>query len=578
MPKQKILFLYNKSNTYGLRKDVEVFQEALKGQGYIFQSYDPLEPPVRCDVAIHLEVPVHGWIPWASVNLLLVNPEWYISAEWDTYLPKFDAVLCKDSKTAAVFEAKNLTKVVNIGWALTPSEKRLSKTAKAEFVWFCAASQNKRALVPLVVDAWSESFPYLTIYSVTPIEGVVEKPNVRLVYKQLVKEEHATLASSFQGHLCLSRAEGFGYTAAEAEQLGAYTIVGSLPCHAEAYAESASVGILELPLEQEDCAYRVRIGGGEGGLTTESLRAGLTNALADFQGWSGAKAVVGEAASKRWTTFVQTIQTTLQTLRPDLSLTDETPQIPPVLLPKECPQISIVTLVHNRPKFVQNACLNLLLTDYPRDKIEWVVVDDSDPDQSASDRIVQFEQTFAPGRVVYVPLPKKTTIGRKRNLGVKRASAEILVMMDDDDHYPLTSLRRRVAWLTRDKQQHECAVCTTIAMYDLQRGLSAVNVPPMNLGLAKRCSEATLTFRRSFWKARPFDETAAHSEGEAFLQGREADVVEMPPQHILVAFSHGTNSSRRSLPDSAGKGCFWGFDKDYLKFIHGLVGVSVEEA
>ena len=250
--------------------------------------------------------------------------------------------------------------------------------------------------------------------------------------------------------------------------------------------------------------------------------------------------------------------------------------MPPLLNTPDCPPISIITLLHNRPKFAQNACFNLLMTDYPRDKIEWVVVDDSDPDQSASDRIVHFEQSFAPGKVLYIPLVRKTSIGKKRNLGVQRASHDILLMMDDDDHYPVTSFRRRVAWLLKDRVSHSCAVCTTLAMYDLQKGLSAVNVPPLSLGLAKRCSEATLTFHRNFWKARPFPEFSV-SEGEKFLEGRESDVVEMPPQQIIVAFSHGTNISGRGIPEGAGKGCFWGFDPSYLKFIHSLVGVIVEE-
>ena len=54
----------------------------------------------------------------------------------------------------------------------------------------------------------------------------------------------------------------------------------------------------------------------------------------------------------------------------------------------------------------------------------------------------------APVRVVYVPLKKKRTVGAKRNIGVEKATADIVLMMDDDDHYPETSFRRRVAWLT----------------------------------------------------------------------------------------------------------------------------------
>jgi hypothetical protein len=249
--------------------------------------------------------------------------------------------------------------------------------------------------------------------------------------------------------------------------------------------------------------------------------------------------------------------------------------MPPLLNVADCPTISIITLVYNRPKFIENACLNLLSTDYPHEKIEWIVVDDSDADQSPSNRVVGFQEKFK-GKVVYVPLKNKMSIGAKRNLGVERASHDILLMMDDDDHYPTTSFRRRVAYLLKGRRMYECAVCTTIAMYDLTTGISAVNCPPYNLTLGARSSEATLSFTRKFWEARKFEDTGM-AEGEGFLNGREGDVVEMPPQQIIVALTHKTNTSRRTVPEG-NPGCAWGFPRQLIEFLHGLVGIKVEAA
>jgi hypothetical protein len=51
------------------------------------------------------------------------------------------------------------------------------------------------------------------------------------------------------------------------------------------------------------------------------------------------------------------------------------------------------------------------------------------------------------------------------------------------------------------------------------------------------------------------------------------------PQQIIVAFSHGTNTSSRRIPSGAEvkPGCFWGFPKEFLIFIHGLAGVNIVE-
>jgi glycosyltransferase involved in cell wall biosynthesis len=179
---------------------------------------------------------------------------------------------------------------------------------------------------------------------------------------------------------------------------------------------------------------------------------------------------------------------------------------------------------------------------------------------------------------IYLPLAEKKTVGAKRNIGCAAATNDIIVFMDDDDHYPPTSLRRRVSWLTKPldgRPEAQVVGTTMIAMYDLKRGTSAVNVPPWNLPLGQRVSEATLAFRKSFWQERPFTAVAV-AEGEDWLSGRESKFLEIPPQQIIVAFSHGDNSCSRRIPEDAVPNCFWNFGPDYLKFIHGLVGITVE--
>jgi hypothetical protein len=153
-------------------------------------------------------------------------------------------------------------------------------------------------------------------------------------------------------------------------------------------------------------------------------------------------------------------------------------------------------------------------------------------------------------------------------------------MMDDDDHYPETSFRRRVAWLTLHSWKPKAVACTTIACYDLTKAISAVNVPPLDIPLSERISEATLTFYKTWWEDRGFSRDVQVGEGEALVRGREADLLEIPPQQIIVAFSHGKNTSSRRVPggDDVKPGCFWGFPKEFLVFIHGLAGIKIQEA
>ena len=253
--------------------------------------------------------------------------------------------------------------------------------------------------------------------------------------------------------------------------------------------------------------------------------------------------------------------------------------IPPVLERKDCPPISVITLIYNRRKFFDLARHNMLLTDYPKDKIQWILVDDSDVlEEQASDKIIQTKEQFTGMDIMYVPLTRKTPISQKRNIGIERATNDIILFMDDDDHYPETSFRRRVAWLTKHPLIKPNAVAaTTIACYDLLKGVSAVNCPPFDIPLGQRISEATLTFYKSWYETQKFESNIQIGEGESFVKGRESEILEIPPQQIIVAFSHKQNTSNRRIPasDDIEPSCFWGFPKEYLVFIHDLAGVKV---
>jgi hypothetical protein len=101
----------------------------------------------------------------------------------------------------------------------------------------------------------------------------------------------------------------------------------------------------------------------------------------------------------------------------------------------------------------------------------------------------------------------------------------------------------------------------------------------MDIPLCERISEATLTFYKSWWEEKKFPSDVVVGEAEGFVAGREREVLELPPQQIIVAFSHGKNVSSRRIPvgEDLKVGCFWGFPKEFLMFIHGLAGVTVTD-
>ena len=569
-----VTFLFNKSNPYGIAKDVQGMSAAL-GDCLEFRLHyaDPLEVPVKTDILIHVEIPVYGWMPWASKNILVVNPEWFQEA-WLPYMPRFSAVIYKDilsaqEAVAAGYVTEAQARVVPWGCEEPVKPRRNSTgvvpkgTADTGFVWFLAGSASKRAYVPTMLSMWRETYPPLRIYSVEPVDlsGVSVPPNVRFEVRELDETMKSGLSAFFRGQIGCSIAEGFSYVAAEAEWSGAYTILNELNCFLCDYVNTTGVHFVQK--------------------ASQILEEPLAAAIAEFEGadLDAVAAARTARAKQRYASFLKGFSDAIQSISKQKACV-ELPQLPPILAREDCPRISIVTMLYNRRKFFDLACHNIMMTDYPKDKIEWILIEDSDnPMEDASDRVIAVAESATPVTVVYVPLKKKLPVSEKRNMAIAKATADIVLMMDDDDHYPETSFRRRVAWLTKHPWKPRCVTGTTIACYDLVKGISAVNTPPLGLPLGQRVSEATLTFYKSWWGEKGFPTDVQVGEGEGFLAGREQDVLEVPPQQIIVAFSHGANTSSRRIPSGAEvkPGCFWGFPKEFLMFIHGLAGVKVVE-
>jgi hypothetical protein len=624
-----VVFVYNKANPYGISRDIQLLEAALleinKDMKRMFgkpRHLDMREPPTVCDVQFHFEIPIYTNCAWATVNILLANSEQFICDAFLQYKHAFQYIMCRDRWTEKKFVELGIPqdRVLYVPWAIKPLplSNLLVTDPNAGFVSFLGGSDMKFGAVNDILPIWPANGPSLKIYTTRPdfekelkktLRGCQGKEYIDIVCKDIPKDERERLQVHYPGHLLVSHAEGFGYAAAEAEAAGAFMIMNNIPVYVDDYKDVSKEHIGWLSSTFEDLsgdrmAKKGRIGCcavgefcqdprlelspfvtcNEG--SSNNPRLELSDALTAFAD-SLADATAAAAVTKnkktrqlrtkeRWQRFVSTLSTLMKPIVDQFGKTSPIRRLPPLLQDADCPPISVITLTYNRRNFIDLAAYNLLLAAYPRDKIEWIVVEDSDDqDLASSDKIMQFAADHPEFRVSYVPLERKYSIGEKRNKGVEFAKHDICLFMDDDDYYPETSFKRRVAWLTNFN--YDCVATTMLAMYDLMKGTSAVNVPPWSLPLRKRISEASLAFRKSFWHEKKFaDESLA--EGEEWLAGRESRVLEIPPQQIIVALSHKNNSSGRRIPGNDSRpGCFWGWPKELIIFLHGLVGVKVEE-
>ena len=564
------------SPAWGLGTDARLVEQVLRegnsAGAYRISSIDHIDPtsfygsprkPQAVDIQIHLEVPCRAAWSWASYNIVVVNPEWWPRTAWNWALADADIVVFKSEHARQLFPEVEGARARVIHWRAAEAPPA-TKSRKREFLYLIGASANKLAAAQTIVRAWKSSWPALHVVGTQAVLDALPAgaDNVTLRTPFASNKERAAVQADYAYHVVASAAEGFGYTFAEAATLGAVPLWTSIPVYNEYWGTAmGNVGRITVA----NCAdgdYRDR----KCSVREEDVVAGVESIL------SADADAVGDALKRMYMTHFRSFRESWRKLLGAVTLRvkkQAPPKLPPTRVADgDLPVVGIVTLTHNRPRWFHNMARNVLLADYPVEKLRWVVVDDSTAGRVDSD-IMKFQEANPHVRVTYLSLPKKLSVGEKRNRGCAAAGdATVFVMMDDDDHYPKQSILSRISWLRGTGS--ECVYCSTIPMYHTQKYISAINVPPLDLAPEERVSEASLCFTRDFWSARTFADISV-AEGEAFLAGRMEKTQEIPPEGIIVSFLHGGNSTSRRVPaESEPNGCHYGFSDEYFTYLCGL--------
>lgn len=262
----------------------------------------------------------------------------------------------------------------------------------------------------------------------------------------------------------------------------------------------------------------------------------------------------------------------------------------------DLPMVSIITPTRNRNHFMKLAVYNFYSQNYPKDKLEWIIIDESrEPVKGllpVDDRIKYYYVNDEERKYIFeswmakyeggseeIPLPHKKEygdfyklrlpIGLKRNMGVKMATGSVIVHMDDDDYYPPNSVRLRINFMNYSKKP--CVSCSSIASFNICRMISMINVPPFDMSYEKRTSEATMAYEREFWEKQRFEGGNVCSEGETFLKGRTDEVLDIDWQGIIISLRHSGNiSNRNELTEEPNGWHFGKIDNQLFLFLTSL--------
>ena len=212
----------------------------------------------------------------------------------------------------------------------------------------------------------------------------------------------------------------------------------------------------------------------------------------------------------------------------------------PKLQRRFCPMVSVCTPTFNRRPFIPIMLECFKHQTYPKDRIEWIIVDDG------TDKVRDLIEAAKIPQIKYFELPEKIPLGAKRNYMHTKCKGSIIVYMDDDDYYPPERIEHAVTKLNENRNAM-CAGSSEIYIY-FKHIKKMIQCGPYG---PKHATAGTFAFRAELLKNNRYNDTAALAEERAFLNDYTVPFVQLDPMKTILVFSHEHNTfDKRRLLDN----------------------------
>jgi glycosyltransferase involved in cell wall biosynthesis len=198
---------------------------------------------------------------------------------------------------------------------------------------------------------------------------------------------------------------------------------------------------------------------------------------------------------------------------------------------KKQPLVSVCTPTFNRRPFIPIMLECFRNQTYPKDRIEWIIVDDG------TDKIADLIEKANIPQIKYFSLDKKMSLGEKRNYMHKQSTGSIIVYMDDDDYYPPERISHAVERLTSSPTAL-CAGSSEMYIYfkHIKKMYQCGPYGP------NHATAGTFAFKKELLAKTQYDNHAALAEEKAFLKNYTIPFVQLDPMKTILVFSHEHNT------------------------------------
>ena len=197
------------------------------------------------------------------------------------------------------------------------------------------------------------------------------------------------------------------------------------------------------------------------------------------------------------------------------------------------PLVSVCTPTFNRRPFIPAIIECFTSQTYPKDKVEWIIIDDG------TDKVGDLFSGIPQAK--YFSYDEKMVLGKKRNLMHEKSSGDIIVYMDDDDYYP----PERIEHAVRKLQSNPKILCG---------GSSELHIYFNNLNKLvqfgpyspNHATAGTFAFKRKLLEQTRYEDDAALAEEKSFLKNYTIPFIQFDTKKTILVFSHRHNTFDKS--------------------------------
>ena len=472
-------------------------------------------------------------------------------------MPNIDLILCKTKYCYDTFkDYVPKDKIKQIGWR---SADISTKVEKENADWLVLYTDSNYIPLQKLIDSWKLEYPTLNIvFSGVPKLGVHRKNLANIVYyDNISSSKYELLFNQCLVHVCLDEIDNFNHNVNQCQ------LSGSVP-------KVINKGPVMDVVDKDNCFF------------ISSTKTKIKNFLGSKYKYNL------EDLQSTLDTVIGTSDTTLEIMGNNCKkfalknqqifnqrFSDLFSEIFKTKLKKkfnrkdygddELPTLSLITTYSSTLKMFKLPILNYTSADYPKDKIEWIVVNNTEDDVESLLPPAHLREKY---NITYIQCDKETTLGEQKNMAIEKAKNEVILCMNDDYFYYQAGIRNTVIELLRSEKS--CVGCSKVGGFHINRYISVITSANILDTYSQQIQNGTLCFYKSFWEEGQFDKTD-YNETKTLIENRISEFGEISWEEKYVILIYTKNELTHKIPDNQKpNGCHYKFSKKVFDFVTSL--------